>query len=71
MMHFLCHPVFCVGGLSQISSGPAGVWGVNSNGNIYYRLGTYGDYGSHGSLWKQVDDIFNDFGVDLLKEQSD
>ena len=27
------------GGLKHVSSGKAGVWGVNAGGNIYYRFG--------------------------------
>ena len=30
------------GGLVMVSCGEAGVWGVWSDGSIYYRRGTYG-----------------------------
>ena len=37
-----------------MSVGPAGVWGVNCNNDIWYREGTYGDERAVGSRWRLV-----------------
>lgn len=37
------------GGLNCVSVGPSGVWGVNVNGLIFYREGTYGDLDTSGT----------------------
>ncbi|XP_078697602.1 perivitellin-2 31 kDa subunit-like [Branchiostoma floridae x Branchiostoma belcheri] len=42
------------GYLKFVSTGPAGVWGVNVHNNVYYRAGTYGNEGSAGTTWVQV-----------------
>ena len=42
------------GKLQQISAGFSGVWGVNSNGDIFYRSGTFGDNKVIGSGWEKV-----------------
>ncbi|XP_071804529.1 uncharacterized protein [Asterias amurensis] len=49
------------GHLKQISVGEAGVWGVNSAHNIYYRDGTFGDPESdpNGTGWTHVDGQLN------------
>ena len=43
------------GGLSQVSIGSAGVWGVNRDHSIFYRTYTYGRQCSHGSDWHKTD----------------
>lgn len=45
------------GGLKQISAGGAGVWGVNTNNQLYYRIGTVGDNGLSGSGWHMMEGI--------------
>jgi len=45
------------GSLKQISAGTAGVWGVNSNNWLYYRVGTVGDNGASGSHWYNFEGI--------------
>eukprot|EP00058_Branchiostoma_floridae_P010020 XP_002595508.1 hypothetical protein BRAFLDRAFT_69086 [Branchiostoma floridae] len=42
------------GSLRYVSVGPAGVWGVNCNNDIWYREGTYGDERAVGSRWRLV-----------------
>lgn len=42
------------GRLKHISVGESGVWGVQSDGNVYYRVGTYLDNDTAGSSWEQV-----------------
>merc|ERR1712147_302195 len=37
-----------------VTTGRAGVWHVNSAGNIYYRKGTYGDGNTAGHGWTHV-----------------
>jgi len=41
------------GSLEMISSGLAGVWGVNKEGTLYYRAGTCGERGTLGTKWQQ------------------
>ena len=38
-----------------MSVGPAGVWGVNANDEIFYRTGTFGNEASAGSGWEKTD----------------
>ncbi|XP_035695740.1 uncharacterized protein LOC118429367 [Branchiostoma floridae] len=45
----------CPGSLSFVTIGLSGVWGVNSRGVVFYRVGTYGKEGHFGTEWKQVD----------------
>jgi len=45
------------GSLKQISAGKAGVWGVNRNDDLYYRMGTFGDNGSSGFRWQMIGGI--------------
>ncbi|XP_078659643.1 uncharacterized protein LOC144904556 isoform X2 [Branchiostoma floridae x Branchiostoma belcheri] len=40
--------------MKYVSVGAAGVWGVNSNNDIFYRTGTFGNEASSGSGWEQV-----------------
>ncbi|XP_035691376.1 neurogenic locus notch homolog protein 1-like [Branchiostoma floridae] len=42
------------GRLKFVSVGRSGVWGVNSNNQIYYRTGTYGDEASAGTGWVNI-----------------
>lgn len=42
------------GELTQISAGRPGVWGVNSNDDVFYREGTYGDSSVVGCRWTYV-----------------
>ncbi|XP_071804471.1 perivitellin-2 31 kDa subunit-like [Asterias amurensis] len=42
------------GGLIHVSIGSSGVWGANSNGNIYFREGSYGNEQNTGATWIQV-----------------
>jgi len=42
------------GRLKHISVGESGVWGVQSDGNVYYRVGTYLDIDTAGSGWEKV-----------------
>ncbi|XP_063689674.1 lectin L6-like [Bolinopsis microptera] len=42
------------GNLKQISVGESGVWGVTLANDIYYRVGTYGDADTAGTIWIQV-----------------
>jgi len=42
------------GVLKQISVGRAGVWGVNPNGDVFYRQGTFGDKDVSGTDWVRV-----------------
>ncbi|XP_078571553.1 uncharacterized protein LOC144859138 [Branchiostoma floridae x Branchiostoma japonicum] len=39
---------------TYVSVGKLGVWGVNSAGEVYYRVGSYGNEGK-GTGWKKVD----------------
>ena len=41
------------GNLSQVSMGPAGVWGVNG-ADIFYRTYTYQKPCSHGNDWSPI-----------------
>ncbi|XP_078579264.1 uncharacterized protein LOC144863708 [Branchiostoma floridae x Branchiostoma japonicum] len=41
--------------LKHVSVGPAGVWGVNANDEIFYRTGTFGNEASAGSGWEKTD----------------
>ena len=60
----LCHEVTAgrctesmtsvAGSLKGVSVGPAGVWGVNGQNEIFYRTDTYGDASSGGSSWELV-----------------
>ncbi|XP_078679919.1 uncharacterized protein LOC144915421 isoform X2 [Branchiostoma floridae x Branchiostoma belcheri] len=43
------------GRLKFVSVGRSGVWGVNSNDQIYYRTGTFRDEASAGSGWVRID----------------
>ncbi|CAH1274250.1 FCGBP [Branchiostoma lanceolatum] len=45
----------CPGSLSFVTIGWSGVWGVNSRGVVFYRVGTYGREGHFGKEWKQLD----------------
>ncbi|KAI8520941.1 hypothetical protein Bbelb_006950, partial [Branchiostoma belcheri] len=40
--------------MKYVSVGAAGVWGVDSNNDIFYRTGTFGNEASSGSGWEQV-----------------
>ena len=42
------------GGAKQVSVGESGVWVVNSNHEIYYRTGTFGDVDTAGSGWQRI-----------------
>ena len=42
------------GALMGVSVGQAGIWGVNTNYNIYYRIGTYNQHEEKGSKWNKV-----------------
>ena len=42
------------GSLSQVSMGPAGVWGVNGANDIFYRTSTYRKPCSHGHGWLRI-----------------
>lgn len=43
------------GSLTQISVGPSGVWGVNSNDDIWFRGGTYGGEANKvGTGWTNI-----------------
>ena len=42
------------GKLKCVSVGQGGVWGVNSNDDIYYRTGTFNNQRSEGSGWTNV-----------------
>ena len=41
------------GGLKQVEAGGLGVFGVNKNDHIYYRIGTHENPGSKGTEWQQ------------------
>ena len=41
--------------MTQVSVGPAGVWGVNGRKQIFHRTGTFGDVDSKGTGWRGVD----------------
>ncbi|XP_014679571.1 PREDICTED: tectonin beta-propeller repeat-containing protein-like, partial [Priapulus caudatus] len=43
------------GSLKFVSTGPAGVWGVNGNDMIYYRVGTNNGQVGEGSSWQLVE----------------
>ncbi|XP_066302848.1 lectin L6-like [Branchiostoma lanceolatum] len=43
------------GSLKFVSIGPAGVWGVDENNDIFYRTGTYGNEASAGSDWEHIE----------------
>ncbi|XP_019639652.1 PREDICTED: IgGFc-binding protein-like [Branchiostoma belcheri] len=45
----------CPGSLSFVTIGWSGVWGVNSRGVVFYRVGTAGKEGHFGKEWKQID----------------
>ncbi|XP_019614795.1 PREDICTED: IgGFc-binding protein-like [Branchiostoma belcheri] len=45
----------CPGSLSFVTIGWSGVWGVNSRGVVFYRVGTAGKEGHFGREWKQID----------------
>ena len=51
---FCRHWHHVIGQLVQISSGQAGVWGVNRYNCAYYREGTYNDNGMNGERWTKV-----------------
>ena len=42
------------GSLKQISIGYSGIWGVNSNDEIYYRSGIIQDK-KEGDIWHNID----------------
>jgi len=46
------------GNLKQISVGFCGVWGINAEGSVYYRLNTYGDPESEGTGWQKIEGKF-------------
>ena len=64
LLAVLCHEVTArrsmesmtsvTGSLKGVSLGPAGVWGVNEQDQIFYRTDTYGDASSNGSSWELV-----------------
>jgi len=43
------------GSFKVVSCGQAGVWGVDSQYNVFYRKGTYGGRGGVGSAWEPVE----------------
>jgi len=43
------------GGLTVVSCGQSGVWGVSHDDKILYRNGTYGGGSTAGSEWQEVD----------------
>ncbi|XP_035695727.1 uncharacterized protein LOC118429352 [Branchiostoma floridae] len=45
----------CPGSLSFVTVGWSGVWGVNSRGVVFYRVGTYGKESHFGTEWKPID----------------
>ncbi|KAK7104322.1 perivitellin-2 31 kDa subunit-like [Littorina saxatilis] len=54
------------GALVKVSVGPAGVWGVNVNNQIWYRDDTYGTATNLGGDWTQVDEpIFSLMDLDV------
>jgi len=46
------------GKLKQVSVGHCGVWGINSEQSVYYRLNTYGDPESEGTGWLKIEGKF-------------
>ena len=53
------------GSLTDVSVGPAGVWGVNSYGEIFYRNGTYRGETNKGNIWIQVAGAFKAISSEL------
>lgn len=46
------------GSLKQVTVGHCGVWGINSDQCVYYRLNTYGDPDNEGTGWIKVEGKF-------------
>lgn len=46
------------GNLKQISVGKCGVWGVNSDYQVWFRLNTFGDPETDGTGWMRIDGRF-------------
>ena len=44
------------GSLKQISAGNCGVWGINADQCVYYRLNSYGDPDNEGTGWLKISD---------------
>lgn len=46
------------GNLKQISVGHCGVWGINAEQSVFFRLNTFGDPESEGTGWLKVEGKF-------------
>ena len=46
------------GSLRSISIGACGVWGINADQVVYYRLNTFGDPDDEGTGWIRVEGRF-------------
>ena len=44
------------GSLKQVSAGHCGVWGINADQCVYYRLNSYGDPDNEGTGWLKISD---------------
>lgn len=46
------------GSLKQISVGKCGVWGVNAEQQVYFRVNSFGDPDNEGTGWLRVEGRF-------------
>lgn len=46
------------GSLKQVSAGNCGVWGINSEQCVFYRLNSYGDPDNEGTGWIKIEGKF-------------
>lgn len=57
------------GNLKQISVGKCGVWGVNSDYQVWFRLNTFGDPETDGTGWMRIDGRFQQVRIVYIKKK--
>ena len=49
---------YTIKNILQVSAGNCGVWGINSDQCVFYRLNSYGDPDNEGTGWIKIEGKF-------------